>query len=80
MTHIVCPFCGSRELAEYEFHKTIPNAGDSPFAGTYLRIDSLTLSREHWQHVRGCRAWLEIERNPSTGAVLAVRMLGEGDA
>ncbi|HEX7374015.1 MAG TPA: sarcosine oxidase subunit delta [Steroidobacteraceae bacterium] len=77
MTHIVCPFCGSRELAEFEFHKTLPNAGDVPFARTYLRIDSLEFSREHWQHVLGCRAWLEVHRNPSTGVVLATHLLGE---
>ena len=77
MTHIACPYCGPRELEEFEFHKTLPNAGDTPFARTYLRVDSLELSREHWQHVRGCRAWHVIERNPSTGKVLGVRMLGE---
>lgn len=73
MTRIVCPFCGPRELVEFEFHKTLPNAGEGPFARTYLRVDSLAESREHWQHVRGCRAWLEIRRNPSTGVVLATR-------
>ena len=70
-----CPFCGLRELDEFEFHKTLPNAGETAFERTYLRADSLTLSREHWQHVRGCRAWLEVERNPSAGEVLSVRML-----
>lgn len=79
MTHVVCPFCGPREPGEFEFHKTLPNAGDSPFAQVYLRVDSLTLSREHWQHVRGCRSWLVLERNPSTGEVLSVRMPAGGD-
>lgn len=76
MTHIVCPFCGPREIGEFEFHKTLPNAGLAPFAAAYLRVDSLTLSREHWQHAQGCRGWLEVHRNPSTGAVLSIRLLG----
>ncbi len=77
MTLLACPFCGPRELAEFEFHKTLAHAADDPYSSTYLRVDHLTLSREHWQHVRGCRAWLEVERNPSTGAVLSLRLLDE---
>ena len=76
MTRLSCPFCGPRELDEFEFRKTLPGAADGVFAQTYLRTDSLTLSREHWQHVRGCRAWLEVHRNPSTGDVLFQRLLG----
>lgn len=72
---LYCPFCGPRELEEFQFYKTLPNAGTTSFERTYLRVDSLTLSREHWQHLRGCRAWLEVERNPSSGAVLSIRML-----
>jgi heterotetrameric sarcosine oxidase delta subunit len=78
MTRIVCPFCGPRELVEFEFHKTLPNAGEDAFARAYLRIDSANESREHWQHAHGCRAWLEIHRNPSTGEVLITRLLGRG--
>ncbi len=32
-------------------------------------------SHEHWQHVRGCRAWLKVRRNPSTGEVAEVHLL-----
>ena len=78
MSLIVCPFCGPRELGEFDFHKTLPNAGDTPFEQTYLRVDDLVRSREHWQHVRGCRSWLELLRNPSTGEVFETRLLGEG--
>jgi sarcosine oxidase delta subunit len=31
---------------------------------------------EEWQHVAGCRAWLLIDRNPSTGVVCSVALLG----
>lgn len=80
MTRLACPFCGPRELDEFEYHKTLPNAGAAPFEQVYERIDSLAESREHWQHVRGCRAWLEIHRNPSTGVVLLTRLLGEASS
>ena len=80
MSRLICPFCGPRELREFEFHKTLPNAGESPFERVYLRVDSLTLSVEHWQLVQGCRAWLQIERNPSTGEVLMTRLARSGEA
>ena len=67
-----CPFCGARPLGEFVFRKTSPNAGDTAFEAVYLRRDSESASREEWQHVGGCRAWLLVTRNPSTGAVLQV--------
>lgn len=77
MTRLHCPFCGARELREFEFHKTLPSAGgSSAFERTYERVAELDRSLEHWQHVGGCRAWLLVERNPSTGAVRDIRLLG----
>lgn len=80
MRPLDCPFCGARELREFVFHKTVAANGSSDeFQRIYLRVADPQSSIEHWQHVAGCRAWLRIERNPSTGEVLAVRMLdGEG--
>ncbi len=82
MRQLPCPFCGARELREFVFHKTLPAAASATadasadeFARTYLRVADPQLSVEHWQHVHGCRAWLLVRRNPSTGAVLAVQML-----
>ena len=75
MTQIVCPFCGARELHEFEFRKTIFTAADSEFARVYLRVDCWDSSVEHWQHLHGCRSWLQIERNPSTDAIRSVRLL-----
>ncbi len=66
----VCPFCGPRPLEEFLFRKTLPNAGDDPYAAGYLRVDSAERSTEEWQHVGGCRAWLRVVRNPSSGEVL----------
>ena len=77
MTRLICPFCGPRELREFEFYKTLPAAvADGAFSRTYERIDRPDLSVEHWQHVEGCRGWLLVHRNPSTGAVLETRLLG----
>jgi heterotetrameric sarcosine oxidase delta subunit len=72
MNQLYCPFCGARELHEFEFRKTRANVTTSDFSKVYLRVDSTDLSVEYWQHVQGCRAWLLVERNPSTGAVLSV--------
>lgn len=70
---LVCPFCGPRPLEEFLFRKTLPNAGGGPFETVYLRVDSAEHSAEEWQHVGGCRSWLSVVRNPSTGEVLEVR-------
>jgi sarcosine oxidase subunit delta len=75
MNQLHCPFCGARELQEFEFRKTRANVTTSEFSKVYLRVDSLDLSVEYWQHVQGCRAWLLVQRNPSTGAVLGIEAL-----
>jgi sarcosine oxidase delta subunit len=78
MSGLWCPFCGSRELREFAFRKTLPTplASATPFARIYERPGSLDESVEHWQHAAGCRAWLLVRRNPSSGVVLEVRLLG----
>ncbi len=75
MNQLPCPFCGARELQEFEFRKTRANVTTSDFSKVYLRVDSVDLSVEYWQHVHGCRAWLLIQRNPSTGVVSSVEVL-----
>ncbi len=80
MTRLVCPFCGARELREFAFHKTLPAGPGSAFERCYERVDRPERSVEHWQHIEGCRGWLVVERNPSTGAVLTTRLLGGSPA
>jgi sarcosine oxidase subunit delta len=77
VSRLDCPFCGPRELEEFVFHKTCPEPGASGFAAVYERVNRTDLSLEHWQHVRGCRAWLWVRRDPSTNTVLEVRLLGQ---
>lgn len=79
MTRLVCPFCGPRELREFVFHKTLPaDEHAKAYERTYERVASLEISSEHWQHVEGCRGWLLVQRNPSTGQVINIRLLGAG--
>jgi sarcosine oxidase subunit delta len=78
MNRLECPFCGPRELEEFVFHKTLPEAGASEYAAVYERVNRIDDSLEHWQHLRGCRAWLRVRRNPSTGEVHEVELLGGG--
>jgi sarcosine oxidase subunit delta len=76
VTPLACPFCGPREWREFVFHKTLPAAASTnELERTYLRVADPQSSVEHWQHVAGCRAWLRVQRNPSSGEVLAVQML-----
>ncbi|MGH8239527.1 MAG: sarcosine oxidase subunit delta [Steroidobacteraceae bacterium] len=76
MTLHVCTFCGPRDLEEFHFRKTLPEPASTPVPRVYERLSRTDISIEHWQHLRGCRAWLLVHRNPSTGDVLLVRTLG----
>jgi heterotetrameric sarcosine oxidase delta subunit len=80
VNRLTCPFCGARELAEFAFRKTLPEAGASEFAAVYERANRIDDSLEHWQHTQGCRAWLLVRRNPSTGEVREVHLLGGSQA
>jgi heterotetrameric sarcosine oxidase delta subunit len=75
-----CPFCGARELEEFRFRKTLAEPGSNACDEVYLRVNRLTTSAEHWQHINGCRAWLLVRRNPSDGTILEVRLAAESDA
>jgi methylglutamate dehydrogenase subunit B len=79
LTRLHCPFCGARELEEFRFHKTLAEPGTNACDEVYLRIDRVTMSLEHWQHIKGCRAWLLVRRNPSDGTVLEVRLAAGSD-
>ena len=51
--------------------------GANAYEQVYLRADSAERSVEEWQHTGGCRAWLLVERNPSTGLVHVVVFVGD---
>ena len=77
-----CPWCGPRELEEFRFRSVVAAGSDATarsasraFAEVYERTNVPDANIEYWQHDRGCRAWLVVQRDPSTSAVLAVRLL-----
>jgi heterotetrameric sarcosine oxidase delta subunit len=78
VTRLECPYCGPRELEEFAFRKTLAEPDASDYAAVYERANRIDESDEHWQHVGGCRAWLRVRRNPSTGEVCDVHLLGGG--
>jgi methylglutamate dehydrogenase subunit B len=80
MNRLHCPFCGPRELEEFRFRKTLAEPGANAYEEVYVRVNRLSESLEHWQHVDGCRAWLLVCRNPSDGAVLEVRLISAAAA
>jgi methylglutamate dehydrogenase subunit B len=80
---ISCPFCGERDGAEFEFRCTLSERGETAAQQLYFRMADPACSVEHWQHVRGCRAWLELQRDLRTGQVLGTSAVpaspSEGD-
>jgi len=70
---IACPFCGERDVAEFEFRQSIAPSGADAAERLYFRSADPSRSIEHWQHVRGCRTWLELHRDLASGSVLEVR-------
>ena len=72
---LTCPWCGPRELEEFRFRTVVTDAGATATARVYERVNTPDSSVEHWQHERGCRAWLVVRRNPSTAAIVDVRLL-----
>ena len=75
MKFIICPFCGNRPLAEFHFRKTESAKNANATDSVYMRSHYLDRSVEHWQHSDGCRQWLRIERDPSTGRVESIQPL-----
>ena len=51
---------------------------DAWFEAVYLRDNPRGVHLEYWQHVRGCRAVLIVERDTATHAIGAVRLAHPG--
>ena len=71
---IECPFCGCRQVEEFHCRGMVPES-NAAIAALYERENRMDRSDEYWQHDGGCRAWLLVRRNPSTGEVLDIRPL-----
>ena len=78
-----CPVCGERDLREYTF-RGAASLLDRPADGTeamdaylHLRENPAGPHAELWQHEQGCRAWLRVERDTVSHAILSVALARE---
>lgn len=79
---IACPHCGPRDLREFSYLgdakpvRPDPNAADALEQFTryvYLRDNPAGALQELWYHGAGCQAWLTVERDTRTHAILDVQ-------
>jgi heterotetrameric sarcosine oxidase delta subunit len=70
-----CPFCGWRQVEEFRCRGVVAEFDPDTVSGVYQRVNRTDSSVEYWQHVKACRSWLQVWRNPTTGAVLEIRSL-----
>ena len=79
---IACPHCGERDRQEFtvlgDATPVRPDGLDADpeamFAYVYLRDNVAGPHREFWYHGAGCHAWLVVERDTRTHAVLKVEL------
>ena len=86
MIRINCPWCGTRDHAEFSYigDATKQRPAD-PAAATaddwhdfvYIRDNPRGPHLEIWQHIQGCRSFLQVSRDTRTHEVLAVGLPGE---
>lgn len=83
---ILCPFCGERgndEFTQLGAAGLTRPAPDAPAEAwhdyVHLRDNPADTHRELWHHGFGCRAWLVVERDTRSHAILSV-LPARGDA
>lgn len=79
---IPCPFCGERDLSEFQY------AGDARLVRpdahardaqaqfveyVYVRDNPAGAHSELWQHRHGCRSWIVVQRDTLTHAIEGAR-------
>ena len=82
---IPCPHCGERNVEEFTtlgtLRPTLRPALDAPQADwdayVYERDNPAGAVREYWHHLNGCRAWLIVERDTRSHAVLKAEVARE---
>jgi heterotetrameric sarcosine oxidase delta subunit len=83
-----CPICGERDLREFTYQGDAvmlsrPDAeadSETWSAWLHLRDNPAGRTRELWYHEAGCCAWLVVERDTTTHAVLSVDLVETSDA
>ena len=86
MLLIPCPWCGSRDEAEFHYggeahiaRPPNPDALDDVAWADYLFMRSNPKGpfAERWVHSAGCRRWFNIVRDTATHRIFAVYKIGE---
>ena len=74
---IPCPYCGARNSSEFSYlgDATVKrpfDTGDDVAMHdyVYLRTNPAGPHRELWYHVSGCHAWIVVNRDTLTHAIL----------
>ena len=78
MHRIDCPWCGTRDEAEFQYQgdatvkRPAPDASDDDFFRyVYIRDNPKGWHIEWWHHVGGCRQWVKVVRNTLTHEIHA---------
>jgi len=79
-----CPLCGERDLREFSYTgdavlcaRPAPDAGGAAWDDyLHLRANPAGVTRDLWYHGAGCSAWLVVERDTVSHAVLSVALAG----
>lgn len=84
MLQIQCPFCGSRDEADFSYGgeshviRPSPNVTDAEWADyLYNRRNPKGVHNERWCHLSGCGQWFNMARDTVTHEVIAVYKMGE---
>ncbi|MBM3545603.1 MAG: sarcosine oxidase subunit delta [Alphaproteobacteria bacterium] len=79
MLRIDCPWCGTRDEAEFKYGgdataKRPPAEGDGAafYEFVYDRGNPKGWHQEWWHHVAGCRQWLKVVRHTVTHEIRSV--------
>lgn len=82
---ITCPYCGARDIREFYYRGAAVLDRPEPDASAeewdwflHLRDNPAGETRELWHHRSGCGAWVVVQRDTRTHAV--VRSLTARDA
>lgn len=82
---ISCPWCGTRDVEEFVFGGDAsakrPSLSDTDsetwLSFLYERKNPKGSHLEYWQHERGCRHWLVMERDTVTHDIIAIQFADE---
>ena len=84
---IPCPCCGPRSLDEFAYYgdATVkrpdafgPDAMSEFCDYVYQRANGDGEHEELWYHAAGCHAWLVVDRNVRSHAILNARSIAQG--